>query len=321
MARRGDNVRYPVSWRLLDGAERFAALVWPDRLRAVTPYLFLAPAVLLVMVLLAGLVVVADTSLRVLDSDTFRMSAYYTLANYFEIVSQPIYWKILGRSLLGAGVVTLLALALAFPYAYTMVRTPSRVLRKVLLVGLFVPFFLGQIVRAYGWLIVLGQDGLLNNLLAGLGLGQVEIIYTFTGVVVGLLQYMLPFAVLMLAPAMTAIPEDVELASYSLGAGTAATVRHVLVPMAKPGLLAAGVVVFTLSVTDFAMAAVLGGGTTDFIANAIYDRYFHTTQMGLGAALAMLLVVLMSALLALLFRIFGTGTLGFVRDVEDEAPR
>lgn len=320
MARRGERFRYPIAWRLLDGAERLAARVWPGRLRAATPYLLLAPAALLVALLAAGLVDVADTSFRVLDSDTFRMSTYYTLANYFEIVSQPIYWKVLGRSFLGASVVTLLALALAFPYAYTLVRTASPAVRKLLLVGLFVPFFLGQIVRAYGWLIVLGQDGLLNSLLAGLGLGQVEIIYTFAGVVVGLLQYMLPFAVLMLAPAMTAIPEDVELASQSLGAGTAATFRHVLLPMAAPGLLAAGVVVFTLSVTDFAMAAVLGGGTTDFIANTIYDRYFHTSQMGLGAALALLLVVLMSALLAALFRIFGTGTLGFVRDDGGDGP-
>ncbi|MFY8151748.1 MAG: ABC transporter permease, partial [Hyphomicrobiales bacterium] len=121
-------------------------------------------------------------------------------------------------------------------------------------------------------------------------------IYTYPAVVFGLVQYMLPFAVLMLAPAMAAIPEEIELASESLGATWTETFRHVVVPMAKPGLVGAGIVVFTLTLTDFAMPAILGGGTNDFIANAIYDAFFRISDAGLGSALSILLVLLGSTI-------------------------
>ena len=123
-------------------------------------------------------------------------------------------------------IVTVVALILAFPYAWTMVRTRRPAVRKLLLVALFLPFFVGQVVRAYGWLVVLGQQGLLNTMLGALGLPPVAILYTYPGVLLGLVQYMLPFAVLMLAPALTAVPEEVELASASLGARPLATFRH-----------------------------------------------------------------------------------------------
>jgi putative spermidine/putrescine transport system permease protein len=124
---------------------------------------------------------------------------------------------------------------------------------------------------------------------------------------------MLPFAVLMLAPALTAIPEELESAAQSLGADWVRTFRHVVLPLARPGLVGAGLVVLTLSLTDFAMPAILGGGTNDFIANAIYDQFFRTSDQGLGATLTMLLVILGSAVVGILFAVLGTGTLGLTR--------
>ena len=115
-------------------------------------------------------------------------------------------------------IVTVATLALAFPYAYLMVRTPSSALRKILLIALFLPFFIGQVVRAYGWLIILGNEGLVNQLFGLVGLGPFRLIYNYPAVLFGLVQYMLPFAVLMLAPALTAIPEEIERAAESLGA-------------------------------------------------------------------------------------------------------
>ena len=105
-----------------------------------------------------------------------------------------------------------------------------------------------------------------------------------SAVIVGLVQFMLPFAVLLLAPAVVAIPEEVELASKSLAGAHWPTIWHVILPMAKPGLIARRVVVFTLTMTDFAMPEIIGGGTTDFIANAIYDGFFQISDRArLGA--------------------------------------
>ncbi len=301
--------RLPLRWTLLDKLEAIARFLWPARLRGATGWLFITPALLLVGVLLIGLGYMIEYSLHELDLSTYRLKDAYTLDNYVFLVEQPVYLRVLLRTLLAATLVTAMTLFLAFPYAYLMVRTPSSALRKFLLVSLFLPFFIGQVVRAYGWLIILGKEGIINTVLLKMGLPALDLIYNYGAVVFGLVQYMLPFAVLLIVPAITAIGEDIELAAESLGANWLRAFWHVVLPMARPGLVGAGVVVFTLSMTDFAMPEILGGGTTDFIASAIYDSFFQLSNSGLGAALSIVLVTLGSILVAIVFRLTGAGTL------------
>ncbi|WP_062226875.1 ABC transporter permease [Aureimonas frigidaquae] len=300
---------YPLTWRLMDGLEAVAGRVWPARLAPGLPYLMLLPALLLVGVLVLGLVQIGDTSLRTLDTSTFLMSETLTLDNYRRALSEPFFATVAGRSLLGALIVTVATLILALPYAYVMVRTPSAGLRKLLLVALFLPFFIGQVVRAYGWLIILGNQGMVNEALGLVGVAPIRLLYNYPAVLFGLVQYMLPFAVLMLAPALTAIPAEMELAAGSLGADWVRTFRHVVLPLSRPGLVGAGLVVGTLSLTEFAIPAILGGGTQDFVANAIYDQFFRTSDQGMGATLTLLLVAIGSVLVGVVFMLFGAGTL------------
>ncbi|MBB3236970.1 ABC transporter permease [Phyllobacterium endophyticum] len=300
---------YPLTWRLLDVLETGLEKVFPRRLAGITPYLMLAPAVLLVGLLVLGLFQVADGSLRTLDTTTFLMSESYSLDNFRRALSEPLFRNVAVKSFAGSLIVTAMTLVLALPYAYVMVRTKSAALRKILLIALFLPFFIGQVVRAYGWLIILGNQGLVNEALSFLGIGPFRLIYNYPAVLFGLIQYMLPFAVLMLAPAVTAIPEETEAAAESLGANWIQTFIHVVLPMARPGFVGAGLVVMTLSLTDFAIPAILGGGSQDFIANAIYDQFFRTSDQGLGATLALLLVAAGSTLVAIVFALVGTGTL------------
>lgn len=285
--------------------------LWPRRWAPLTRYLLLVPAVLLVGILVVGLVYICDYSLHELDLSTYRLREAYSLTNYATAATGTTYLRVIGRSLWASALVTGITIFLAFPYAYVMVRTKRPSTRKFLLISLFLPFFIGQVVRAYGWLIILGKEGLINSLLTGLGLPPLNLIYNFPAVILGLVQYMLPFGVLLLAPAITAIGEEVELASESLGADWIRTFRHVVIPLSMPGLIGSAVVVFTLTLTDFAMPEILGGGTTDFIANAIYDGFFQISNPGLGAALSMILVTLGSVVVTLIFLLAGTGTLGF----------
>ncbi|TVQ31191.1 MAG: ABC transporter permease [Geminicoccaceae bacterium] len=300
-----------VASRLVDGLEVVRAALWPKPLAWATGYALLLPALLVVGLLALGLVYIVDASFRELDTRTFLLAETYSLGNFQEIWERTVFWRITGRTLLAAVIVTAITLALAFPYAYLMVRTRSSLLRKLLLISLFLPFFIGQVVRAYGWLIILGQQGIANTLLQQIGLGPFRLIFTYETVIFGLVQYMLPFAVLMLAPALAAISEEVELAAESLGARWWEAMLNVVVPMAKPGFVAAGVVVFTISLTDFAMPAVLGGGTNDFLANSIYHAFFRISDPGLASALAVILVAIGSTIVAILFAWLGTGTLGF----------
>lgn len=298
---------YPLSWRVLDAVEAVVARLRPAP--ALRPWALLLPALALVGLLVAGLGFIADLSLRTLDRDTFRMSADWSLDNYARAFGDALYLRIAWRSLFAALVVTAITLLFAFPYAYVMIRTRRAWLRKALLVALFLPFFIGQVVRAYGWLILLGSQGAANAALGLLGFEPVRLLYNYPAVLFGLAQYMLPFAVLMLAPALTAIPEEVEAAAASLGANWRRSFLHVVLPMARPGLVGAGLVVMTLTLTDFAMPAILGGGSQDFIANAIYDQFFRTSDQGLGAALAMALTGLGSLAALGVVALFGAGSL------------
>ncbi|BBO91800.1 ABC transporter permease [Desulfosarcina ovata] len=304
--------RYPLKWRVLDRAEAIASM-WPRRWAPLTGYLFLIPSILLVFVLVIGLAYLFENSFHELDLTTYRLKAAFELVNYKTALTSPTYQSVILRSLGASVLVTVITACLAFPYAYVMVRAKTAFTRKFLLISLFLPFFIGQVVRAYGWLIILGKEGLLNQLATSLGFPQINMIYNFPAVILGLVQYMLPFAVLLMAPAITAIGEDVELASESLGANWIQTFRHVVIPMAMPGIVGASVVLFTLTLTDFAMPEILGGGTMDFIANSIYDSFFLLSNPGLGAALSMFLVTLGSLVVTVIFSICGTGTLGFSR--------
>jgi putative spermidine/putrescine transport system permease protein len=300
-----------IGW--LDLMEAWRRRLWPQRLAFADGWALLLPAVLLVAVLATGLIWLADMSLRTLDTATFTLSEHWSLANYAAALGRRATWVVGWRTLWASALTTVLTLVLAFPYAYALVRTPSAAWRKFLLIGLFLPFFLGQVVRAYGWLIVLGRQGLVNDMLGWLGLEPVALIYTPFAVVLGLVQYMLPFAVLMLAPALTAIPEEMELASASLGAGWVRTFRHVVLPLARPGLVAAGIVVFTLCFTEYAIPQIMGGGKFDFAAQAVYEAWFSTSDAGLGSALALLVVLVSTGLTALLMALVG------VRAVEGHA--
>ncbi|GHG86228.1 ABC transporter permease [Pseudodonghicola xiamenensis] len=302
--------RYPLRWRLMDGAERLLEIVWPRRFGRFTGWLLLLPALLLVGILVLGLWQMAESSLHVLDRNTFLPSEEYTLSNYGTIWQSATYFKVIWRSVQGAVWTVVFTLLLAFPFAYVLVRTPRAWVRKLLLIALFLPFFIGQVVRAYGILIVLGTSGAVNDVFGLIGVGPYRLLFNFPAVVFGLVQYMLPFAVLMLAPALTSIPQETETAASSLGANWLRSMRHVVLPMAKPGIVGASLVVMTLSLTDFAMPAMLGGGSQDFIANAIYDQFFRTADQGLGSALALLLVALGSVLVAVIIGLFGAGTLG-----------
>ena len=167
----------------------------------------LLPALLLTGLLVLGLALIFDSSLRLLDRDTFRLGETWTLANYAELIREPVYLRIALRTVAAGLIVTLLTLLLAFPYAYLMVRT-DRAGRAQAAADGALPALLPGPGGARLWLAdPARQAGPAERRRSpALGLPTVQLIYTYPGVLIGLVQYMLPFAVLLLAPALTAIP-------------------------------------------------------------------------------------------------------------------
>lgn len=272
-------------------------------------YVLLTPGVLVISFLAVGMALLAWYSF--LTYDTVQIFTYeYTLANWERLLETSAFHRVFFRTILYSTLVTICCVALAVPYAYLVVRTRQPLFRYVLLFGLFVPFFSGVIIRAYGWLILLGRNGAFNWLLENVGLEPLNIIGTSTAVIIGLVQYMLPFAVLMITPAIASIDRDLERAAKNSGADQIQTFRHIILPLARPGITAAAIVVFTISMANYSIPDLLGGGTNDFIANFIYRTVFGTLNYPFASVLSIVLVVVASIVVLGVFRRYGTGTLG-----------
>ena len=288
-------------WKIFAGIRWAKKHLIPDWVLDHFGYVLLVPAVILVGFLVLGMLNILWYSLLTYSPEQFIIHKF-TLDNYAQFFRNPLHLKVFWRTFSISVVVTLFSLVFGFPYAYIVVRTRSNIIQKLLLIGLFLPFFTGEIVRAYGWLIILGKHGLVNVILNMFGIANLNLIYNEFAVIVGLAQIMLPFAVLMLAPAITNINQDMELAAENLGANKFKTLVHVVLPLSAPGLVAASIVVFTLSMTEYAVPALLGGRLVNFSANMIYDTMFHVGDYPFGSALSVILVVGVSALVFFIFK-------------------
>jgi putative spermidine/putrescine transport system permease protein len=187
---------------------------------------------------------------------------------------------------------------LAYPLAYQLARAGVRA-RGVLLMLLIAPLMIGDVVRGYGWLIALGDFGVLNQALVWLGIvgKPVRLIFTPTGVVIGLVQVLLPFMVLPLAAAIGAIPIEVEEASLSLGARYGRVFRKIVLPLTLPGLAAGVVIVFALAMGSFAIPLFLGGVKVKMIGPLIFQQATLTADLPFAAAISSVLFATSFALL------------------------
>jgi len=253
--------------------------------------LLVLPATLLVLALMvAPLLVLARYSLNIF-SPTELMIAAVTPENYRLAVADPYYRGIMGTTLQVAALCTGLSLVAAFPAAYALARMTGRWKSVLVLLTVF-PLMVGNVVRAAGWMILLGNDGVANAVLGALGLtkGPVQLIYTPGAVVAGIVTVVLPYMILTLAAVIEAIPRSAEEAAANLGARPITVFRRVVLPLALPGVAAGCALVFILCMNAYATPVLLGGSQFKMMAPAIYEQFVRATNWPFGAALAFILL-------------------------------
>lgn len=280
----------------------------PENVKRSAGYLLVAPAIASVGVMAAGLTYLTYISFFTFDPIKL-MIPEFTVKNYLDVFMKPVYASVMLRTFLISGLVSLSCLALAIPYSYYLVRTDSPTVQKILIVMALTPFFIGEIVKAYGWLIILGRNGVLSFISKSLFGYEVNLIYTPFAVYIGLLQTMLPFAIFVLTPAVTAVPRETEMAAQNLGATPLQSFFHVTLPQLKPGLLSAFLVTFTISATEYAIPDLLGGGLVDFVANQIYTTMFNSANYPLSAALSVSLTIAISVVVYLILKVGKLGNI------------
>ncbi|MBI3707459.1 MAG: ABC transporter permease [Proteobacteria bacterium] len=214
-----------------------------------------------------------------------------TLQNYVLFFTDPYYTAAFYRTLRVAVMVTAICVVCSFPLAYKLARTQSRY-KNLLIMLVVLPLFVGNAVRAAGWMTLFGNKGFLNVTLQWLGLTSepIRIMYTETAVIVGITAVNLPYVVLTLQSVIEGIDRTIEEAAFGLGAGPWTMARRILWPLAMPGFIAGAIFCFILTMNAYATPVLLGGPQFVMMGPLVYVQFAGKSNWPFGGAVAFILM-------------------------------
>ncbi len=258
--------------------------------RRLTPTLLLLPAGLV----FAGLFVWPQLGLF---ATSLANPPPIGIANYTRFLGDPYYLGVLARTLALGASVTLICLLIGFPLAYLLARLESRWVPFLIMVVSF-PLWVSAVVRSFGWMVLFLRTGLISTALrdAGLAPPGFQLMYTFTGIVVALAQVLLPLMVIMLYAVIRSIDRDLEHAAMNLGATPGRAVWLVTLPLAKGGIFAGALLIFSLSISAFATPSLVGGARAQLMAVTIYEQTLEILDWPFAAAISAILLVIALAI-------------------------
>jgi len=250
------------------------------------------PALLVLGLYFTAFATFVAVSLLHNDPGTAKIAGPMSLDNYRDVIGLPLNREVTLDTLWLALQLTGVCVLAGYPLAYVMARTPSRTVRNLILFALIVTFLSGGVTRAYSWLIILGNAGLVNALLKQLGFATVPLVHNRTGVVISLTHFLLPFFVLTLFGGLKTVPATLEEAARNLGASRLRSFLAVTLPLSVPGLMAAATLTYAVALSSFLFPALLGGGRTLMAANLIYQKILDVFDIPAAAAMAALFLVI-----------------------------
>lgn len=216
----------------------------------------------------------------------------FTLENYVKFFNDSYYRGVFFDTLKVAAICTVLALVMGFPVAYFLAKTQTRH-KSLLIILLVFPLMVGNVVRAAGWMVVLGNAGAANALFIWLGIidQPIKLLYTPLAVVIGTTAVVLPYMILTLQSVLEGIDFAVEEAAQNLGANVFITFWRVLLPIAAPGVAAGTMLVFILCMNAYATPVLLGGSGITMMAPSLYGQIAKASNWTFGSSMALILVV------------------------------
>ena len=224
----------------------------------------------------------------------------WNLDSYAKL-GEPIVRDILFRSVWLALLTTVICLVIAYPFAYFL-STRSPAIRNVMLVFVMIPFWTNFLVRNYAWRVILGNDGPFTRTTEALGLGEQELLFSQTAVVLGLVYGYLPFMILPLYAAVERIDHGLLEASRDLYASGYQSFRRVLLPLSMPGVIAGSILVFVPSLGAYVTPEILGGAKTTLLGSYIVTQFLTARNWPFGASLSFVLMAIMLVTTIIYFR-------------------
>jgi len=230
-----------------------------------------------------------------------------TLANYLTVLGDAYYWKALLNTLLISLWVTVVCFLLGYPLAYFLVFHVRRAwIRRFIYVLLVTPLFTSNIVRAFGWIVILGRRGVVNSSLLAVGLIQqpLEILYSKLSIVIGLSYILLPVMALSVCSVLQSVDRSLIEAARDLGARPSRAFLAVTFPLSVPGVIAGSIIVFALSVSAYVIPSILSGGREMVTPILIFQQYTATFRPDIGATLSIVLLAVTLLLIGAYLSLF-----------------
>lgn len=215
----------------------------------------------------------------------------FSLSNYKRFF-EPLYLKMLGITLLISFLATLGCLLIGYPVAYIISKMDETIASSLIFVFIM-PMWINLLLRTYGWITLLGRNGVLNRFLASFGSGPLGIMYTPTAVVLGMVYEFLPFMVIQIYNALKKVDKNLINAALDLGADRKTIFRKVIFPLSLPGVYTGVIMVFIPAISTFVVSNLLGGQKVYMIGNLIDQQFTFTGDWGFGAATAIILMLIL----------------------------
>lgn len=262
--------------------------------------LFVTPGVAVALLFAAAMAMVLQFSVRTQIPGSLDVGGL-TFRN-FTAMLHPLYARVFLDTLWLCVLTAVISLVLGYPLAYALVRSRRMAVKSAILIITVTPLFLGEVVRTYSWVVVLGNNGFINALLIKLHLiaQPLHILFTMTGVTIVLVHVTLPVVTIMLAAAISHIDVAYEKAAESLGAGPVRVFLTVTLPLSGPGIVAGLATAFAWTFSAFATPQLIGGGKVNMISNLVYQLGFGNFNFPFAASLSVAGLALTFASIALL---------------------
>lgn len=271
----------------------------------ITFYLLIIP----VLLWLVTLIVIPHIDLLIssfqVENDEGNM--IFSLANYYEFFNEEIYWLTFVRTAAYAIGVTILAFVITFPVAFYLTKVTSKKSASFLILLLLIPLWVGELVTVYGWMVLLGDHGIINHFLMAIGVidEPVNMLYTDLSMVIGLLYISMLFMVVPVMSTMESLDDSLIEAASDLGASKWAIFTRIIIPYSLPGIMSGAIIVFMLVIGDFLAPNILGGKSSLWFTEQIYNQFLSTFNWNEGAAFGFLLLMLSSGIIWLALKLSG----------------
>ncbi len=260
-------------------------------------FIFITPVLLWLLLLI--IVPHIELLLMSLHGKDDMGKTVWTLANYRNFFIEEIYWYTFVRTALYAVIVTILTFLVTFPVAFYITKIVSPRLSGFLTVLLLMPFWVSELVRVYGWMILLRESGVINHLLISAGLldAPIEMLYNDITMLMGLVYTSMLFMVVPLISSLEGMDDSLIEAAHDLGASPMTIFYRIIIPYAAPGITSGSIVVFMLALGNYLTPKLMGGKNSLWFTEQIYNEFIASFNWNQGAAFGFLLLALSSLII------------------------